>query len=80
MLFVLVFENDEPRTRNKSYYLSNVEIKDYNVKIDGKNFLDQPVKDNKVTYENIRKTATGQEDDYTSGCLLEILIYFKNLL
>ena len=38
--------------------------------IDGKNFFDQPVKNNKVTYENIRKIATGQRDDYTSDCLL----------
>ena len=29
--------------------------------IDGKNFFDQPVKNNKVTYENIRKIATDQE-------------------
>ena len=49
-LFVLVFENDAQRTSNKRYYLPNVEIKDYNVTIDGKNFLDQPVKSNKVTY------------------------------
>ena len=45
--------------------------------IDGKNFFDQPVKNNKVTYENIRKIATGQADDYTAGCLLDH-IYFKN--
>ena len=44
--------------------------------IDGKNFFDQPVK-NKVTCENIRKIATGQGDDYTTGCLLDY-IYFKN--
>ena len=29
--------------------------------IDRKNIFDQPVKNNKVTYENIRKIATGQE-------------------
>ena len=45
--------------------------------IDEKNFFDQPVKNNKVTYENIRKIATGQGDDYTTGCLLDY-IYFKN--
>ena len=45
--------------------------------IDGKNFFDQPVKNDKVTYENIRKIATGQGDDYTTGCLLGY-IYFKN--
>ena len=32
--------------------------------IDGKNFFDQPVKNNKVTYESIRNIATGQGDDY----------------
>ena len=45
--------------------------------INGENFFDQPVKDNKVTYENIRKVATGQEDDYTTGCLLDYP-YFKD--
>ena len=45
--------------------------------IDGKNFFDQPVKNNKVTYENIRKIATGQGDISTTGCLLDC-IYFKN--
>ena len=39
--------------------------------IDGENFFDQPIKNNKVTYENIRKIATGQGDDYTTGCLLD---------
>ena len=38
-IFVLAFENDEQRTSNKRYYLPNVEIKDYNVEIDGKTFL-----------------------------------------
>ena len=48
----------------------------YNVMIDGKNFFDQPVKNDKVTYENIRKVATGQGDDYAPGCLLDYT-YFK---
>ena len=45
--------------------------------IDGKNFFDQPVKNDKVTYENIRKITTGQGDDYTTGCLLDHS-YFKD--
>ena len=57
-------------------YIPNVEIKDYNVMIDGKNFFDQPVKNDKVTYENIRKITIGQGDDYTTGCLLDYT-YFK---
>ena len=43
---------------------------------DGKNFCDQPVKNDKVTYENIRSITTGQGDVYTTGCLLDY-IYFK---
>ena len=43
-LFVLAFEDDAQRISTKRYYIRNVEIKDYNVVIDGKNFFDQPVK------------------------------------
>ena len=71
MLFVLAFESDTQRTSHSGYYLPNVKIKDYNIMINGKNFFDQPIKNNKVTYENIRKIATGQGDDYTTGCLLD---------
>ena len=41
-----------------------------------KKFLDQPIKNNKVTYENIWKIAIGHGDDYTTGCLLDYT-YFK---
>ena len=41
--------------------------------IDGKNFFDQQVKNDKITYENIRKIATGQGDNYETGCLLDML-------
>ena len=44
--------------------------------IDRKYFFDQPIKNDKVTYENIRKIAIGQGDDYTTGCLLDYT-YFK---
>ena len=69
--FVLAFENDDQRTSAKRYYLPNVEIKYCNIMINGENFFDQPIKNNKVTYEIIRKIATGKEDDYTTGCLLD---------
>ena len=36
--------------------------------IDGRNFFDQPVKNDKVTYQNFRKIATGQGDEYTASC------------
>ena len=39
--------------------------------INGENFFDQPIKNNKITYDNIRKITTGKGDDYTTGCLLD---------
>ena len=42
----------------------------------GKTFFDQLVKNDIRTYENIRKCATVQGDDYISSCLLDYL-YFK---
>ena len=44
--------------------------------IDGRNFFDQPIKNDLKTYDNIRKIATGQGDDCTIGCLLDYP-YFK---
>ena len=78
-LFVLAFEHDNDndlRKSNKRYYIPNIEIKYYNVMIGGKNLFDQPVKSDKVTYENIRKITIGQGDGYTTGCLLHYT-YFK---
>ena len=76
-LFILTFENDTQKTSHSGYHLPNVDIKNYNLVINGENFFDQPIKNNKVTYENIRKIATGQRDDYTTGYLLDYL-YFKD--
>ena len=45
--------------------------------IDGKKCFDQPIKDDKVTHENIRQIATGQGDYYTRGCSLDYS-YFKD--
>ena len=77
-LFALAFEKDAQRTSNKGYYLQNVEIKDYNFMIDGKNLFDQPIRNNKITYKNIRKTVTGQGDNCKTGCLLDYA-YFKGI-
>ena len=74
---VLSFENEDDRISQSTYYLPKAEIKDYNVIIDGKNFFDQPINSMTKTCENIRKTATSQGDDYTTGCFLDYS-YFKD--
>ena len=59
------------------YYLLTLEIKGYNFMINGRNFFDQPIKNDLKTYDNIEKIATGRGDNYTTGCLIDY-IYFKN--
>ena len=44
--------------------------------IHGGKVFDQPVKSDLRKCDNIRKIATGQEDDYTADCLLDYP-YFK---
>ena len=70
----LLFENTTDRTVHINNYLPTVEIKDYNVMIDGQNFFDQPVKNSLRIYDNI---MVGQADDHTTGCLLDYN-YFNN--
>ena len=70
-LFVLSFQNNGSRPSYTIYNLPLVEVNCYNVVIDGRNFFEQPVKNNFITYDNIWKIATGQGDDYTTGCLLD---------
>ena len=70
-LLVLSFEKSTDRTSYKRYYLPRVEIKTYNVMIDGQKFVDQPIKIILRTYGNIQKITAGQGDYYTTGCLLD---------
>ena len=56
------------------YYVQNVEIKDFNVLIDGKYLFDLPVKNEEETYENI--VDMSKNNDYATGNLLDFT-YFK---
>ena len=47
--------------------------------IDARSFFDQPVKNDLRTYDSIWRIATGQGDDYISGCLLDYP-YSKNTI
>ena len=74
-LFVLCFENENDRTSFSKYYVSKVEIKDFNVLIDGKLFFEIPVKNKEEAYEAIIEMS--KNNDYTTGNLLDYE-YFKN--
>ena len=56
-LFFFSFEDKEQRKSYKRYYFPTVEIKNYNILIDGQNFLDQPVRNNLITYDSNSITA-----------------------
>ena len=73
------FKNDNGWESHKQYYLPTVEIKDYNVMIDGRNFFNQPIKNDLKTYGNIRKIETVQSDDYTTGYLLDYFILLHDI-
>ena len=55
-----------------------MEIKNYNVLIGGRHFYDQPINDLIKQYDKVRKGSTGQDDDYTTGCLLDYAYFEDN--
>ena len=82
-LFVVAFDNTDNRDKefernsHTKYFLPRGNITNYNVLINGRNIYDQLINDLLKQYDEIRKTATGQGVDYTTGCLLDCQ-YFKD--
>ena len=59
------------RNSHGKYFLPRVDVKDYNVLIDGRNFYGQNISDDFKKYEELRKVMTGRGEHYTSGSLLD---------
>ena len=78
-LLVLAYLNDANSTvdLHRNYFLPRVEIKNYKIEIDSRNFYDQPINLIKQ-YNELRKISTGRGDDYTTGCLLDFAYFLKN--
>ena len=81
-MFVLAYDNtsgDDQVSVNsfKKYFLPRDKIENYNIESDGRNFYDQPINDSIKQYDEVTKASTGQDDDYTTGCLLDFA-YFEN--
>ena len=74
-LFVLPFENEVDRTSFSKYYIPKIEIKDFNVLIDGKPFFDIPVKNKEEAYEAI--TEMSRNNDYKTSNLLDYEYFSK---
>ena len=74
-LFVLTFINEDGRTSFSKYYVPKVEIKDFDVLIEGKPYFEIPVKNKEEGYEAIIEMS--KNNDYTTGNLLDYE-YFKD--
>ena len=76
-MFVFAFDNTDngaekvERNSHTKYFLPRVNITNYNVLIDGRNFYDQPINDFVKQYDEIRKTVLEKGDDYTTGSIYQ---------
>ena len=77
--FVFLFENNTNKLVHARCCLPKVEIKYYNVRIDGKKVLDKHVENNIETCENIKKSDIGQEDNQKVEFLLDYPCFLKKL-
>ena len=82
-LFVLAYNNKEGDNKVsvdsfKKYFLPRFKIENCNIEIDGRNFYDHPINDLIKQYDEVRKISTGQGEDYTTGCLLDLAYFLKN--
>ena len=75
-LFVLSFEIEKDRASFSKYYTPKVQIKDFNVLVDGKSFLDVSVRNKEEAYEKIIEIS--KNSDYTAGNLLGYEYFSKH--
>ena len=81
-LFVMAYsrENDDQSTRNgqTKYYLPRIDLKKYNVNIDGRNFYDNPIDSDIEKYRELKKVMIGKGENYTTGSLLDYDYFNKH--
>ena len=75
-LSVFSFESESDRTSFSKYYVPNVQIKNFNVLIDGKCFFDMPIKNGEKTYERVIEME--RNNDYTTDNLLDYEYFSKH--
>ena len=83
-LFVLAYDNTAGNEQFsddsfEKYFFPRVKIENCSIEIDGRNFYDQPINDSIKQYDEVTKASTGQDDDYTTGCLLDFAYFEKKL-
>ena len=74
--FVLLFENENNRTSFSKYYVPNVQIKDFNVLIDGKSFFEMPIK---MVKKHTNKLSKWEKTMITQQTIYWIISTFQNI-
>ena len=64
-------DNQATRNGQRKYYLPRIDLKIYNVIIDGRNFYDNPIERDIEKYGELKKVMIGKGEDYTTGSLLD---------
>ena len=80
-LFVVAYNraNHQPTTNGQQkYYLPRIDLKKYNVIIDGRNFDDNPSESDIEKYRELKKVMIGKGEDYTTGSLLGFNYFDKH--
>ena len=69
-------DHEPTRDGRTKYYLPRVNLKKYNVIIDGRNFYDNPIESDIERYRELKKVMIGKGEDFTTRPLLDY-DYFK---
>ena len=71
--------DDQPqRDGQQKYYLPRVNLKKYNVIIDGRNFYDNPVESDIEKYRELKNVMIVKGEDYATGSLLDYNYFNKH--
>ena len=70
--------NQANRNGQQKYYLPRIDLKKYNVIIDGRNFYDNPIESDIGKYRELKKVMIGKGEDYATGSLLDYDYFKKN--
>ena len=66
------------RNEQRKYYLPRIDLKKYNVIIDGRNFYDNPIESDIEKYRELKKVMIGKGEDNTAGSLIDFNYFDKH--
>ena len=80
-LFVMAYNraNGQPsRNGQQKYYFPRIDLKKYNVIIDGRNFYDNPIESDIEKYRELKKVMIGKGEGHTTGSLFDFNYFDKH--